>query len=291
MPPVTRSMTNITPTFNLDWFTQVVPIRFETNKISKDELLNFPAFAEWAKTLKSSLALQRTDPKHAFHDFPYTVRSITVQSADKFTATRVGFVKLKAEIMNDRNEDLPGIAFLRGGSVAMLMILRPSDSNTERWVIMTEQPRIPAGSLTFMEIPAGMLDASRTFAGVAAKEIKEETGLVIHEDELKNLTELALGGIGGKESLQDAMYPSPGGSDEFIHIFLWEKVLDRQEIEDLRGKLTGLRTQGEKITVRILDYEQLWRVGARDAKTLAAWSLYEALKRARHPALIDSRAW
>jgi ADP-sugar diphosphatase len=40
-----------------------------------------------------------------------------------------------------------------------------------------------------------------------------------------------------------------------------------------------------------LDYEQLWRVGARDAKTLAAWSLYEALKRARHPALIDSRAW
>jgi 8-oxo-dGTP pyrophosphatase MutT (NUDIX family) len=100
-----------------------------------------------------------------------------------------------------------------------------------------------------MEIPAGMLDASRTFAGVAAKEIKEETGLVIHEDELKNLTELALGGVGGKESkesLQDAMYPSPGGSDEFIHIFLWEKVLDRQEIEDLRGKLTGLRTQGER---------------------------------------------
>jgi ADP-sugar diphosphatase len=293
MPPVTRSSMANTPPFNLDWLTPVVLVRFETNKISKDELLNFHAFAAWAKTLKSPLALQRTDPKHAFHDFPYTVRSITVQSADKFTETRVGFVKLKAEIMNDCSppEDLPGIAFLRGGSVAMLMILRPSDSNTERWVIMTEQPRIPAGSLTFMEIPAGMLDNNRTFAGVAAKEIKEETGLVIHEDELKNLTELALGGIGGKESLQDAMYPSPGGSDEFIHIFLWEKVLDRQEIEDLRGKLTGLRTQGEKITVRILDYEQLWRVGARDAKTLAAWSLYEALKRARHPALIDSRAW
>lgn len=171
----------------------------------------------------------------------------------------------------------------------MLMILRPSDANTERWVIMTEQPRIPAGSLRFMEIPAGMIDDKNTFAGAAANEIKEETGLVVRESELIDLTELALRGMDENEVLQPAMYPSPGGSDEFIAIFLWEKVLDRQEIEDLRGKLTGLRTQGEKITVRILDYEQLWRVGARDAKTLAAWSLYEALKRARHPDLIENR--
>ncbi|CZR63272.1 related to nucleoside diphosphate-sugar hydrolase of the MutT (NUDIX) family [Phialocephala subalpina] len=293
MPPVTRSMSN-TPGFNLDWFTPPVPVRFETNKISKDELLSFKPFKDWAGTLKSSLELQRTDTKHPFNKSPYSVRSVTIQSADKFGPTRVGFVKLAAEIMNEakpKPESLPGVAFLRGGSVAMLMILRPSDSNTERWVIMTEQPRIPAGSLRFLEIPAGMIDSNQTFAGVAAKEIKEETGLVIHESELKDLTELALKGTGGQEDLQAAMYPSPGGSDEFIAIFLWEKVLDRQEIEDLRGKLTGLRTQGEKITVRILDYEQLWRVGARDAKTLAAWSLYEALKRARHPALIDSRSW
>lgn len=292
MPPVTRSMSN-TPSFNLDWFTPHVPVRFETNKISKDELLGFRPFKDWAGTLKSSLALQRTDAKHPFHEFPYSLKSVTIQSADKFTATRVGFVKLVAEITNEKPkpESLPGIAFLRGGSVAMLMILRPSDSNTERWVIMTEQARIPAGSLRFLEIPAGMIDSNQTFAGVAAKEIKEETGLVIYESELKDLTELALKGIGGKEDLQPAMYPSPGGSDEFIAIFLWEKVLDRQEIEDLRGKLTGLRARGEQITVRILDYEQLWRVGARDAKTLAAWSLYEALKRARHPALIDNQSW
>jgi ADP-sugar diphosphatase len=47
--------------------------------------------------------------------------------------------------------------------------------------------------------------------------------------------------------------------------------------------------QGEKITVRILDYEQLWKVGARDAKTLAAWGLYEALKRERYPELRETR--
>lgn len=170
----------------------------------------------------------------------------------------------------------------------MLMILRPSDSNTERWVIMTEQARIPAGSLRFLEIPAGMIDGADNFAGQAANEIREETGLVIHVSELRDLTKLALGKVARKEDLQAAMYPSPGGSDEYIAIFLWEKVMDRQEIEDLKGKLTGLRTQGEKITLRILDYEQLWRVGARDAKTLAAWSLYEALKRARTAELIKN---
>jgi len=47
-------------------------------------------------------------------------------------------------------------------------------------------------------------------------------------------------------------------------------VVDRQIIEDLKGKPAGLRGHGEKITVRILDYEDLWKMGARDAKTLGA---------------------
>jgi len=63
-------------------------------------------------------------------------------------------------------------------------------------------------------------------------------------------------------------------------------VLDRLDIDDLKERLlSGPRTHGGLITIRIIDYEQLWVVGARDAKTLVAWSLYEALKRARHPAL------
>jgi ADP-sugar diphosphatase len=121
--------------------------------------------------------------------------------------------------------------------------------------------------------------------------VKQETGLEVKEDDLVNLTELALADTPVSEKLQQAMYPSPGGSDEYIAIFLWEKVLDRQEIEDLREKLTGERSSGEKITVKLLNYEELWKVGARDAKTLAAWSLYEALKRARYKELLDERIW
>jgi hypothetical protein len=34
------------------------------------------------------------------------------------------------------------------------------------------------------------------------------------------------------------------------------------------------------ITLRVCDYEDLWKEGARDAKTVAAWALYEGLSRA-----------
>ncbi len=43
--------------------------------------------------------------------------------------------------------------------------------------------------------------------------------------------------------------------------------------------MTGLREEGEKITLKLVKLEDLWRVGARDAKALAALSLYENLKR------------
>lgn len=59
-------------------------------------------------------------------------------------------------------------------------------------------------------------------------------------------------------------------------------MLDKQEIESLKGSSSGKRTgESERITVRILPYEDLWKFGARDAKTLAAWSLYESLKRSK----------
>ena len=282
-------------TFQLGGFRGKVVVTLAATNITEKQLLDFPAFRNWKETLKSNLELQYTDPAHDFRNDPYLLETITIQSVDWF-GERIGFVKLQAVIRNARDVRLPGVAFLRGGSVAMLMILRPKDSRDERWVVLTEQPRVPAGSLKFVEIPAGMIDNAKTFGGAAAKEIYEETGFTLPESELIDLTELALRrSIMSEPSMQNAMYPSPGGSDEFMPIFLWEKVsvwmylfetcadkfqeLDRQEIEDLRGKLTGEKRQGEMITLRVVGYEDLWREGARDAKTLAAWALYEGLNR------------
>ncbi|KAF2649659.1 nudix hydrolase 14 [Lophiostoma macrostomum CBS 122681] len=284
MSPATRSQRSSCKdkSFVLNGFPDPVEVML-THGISEEQLLEFPAFIVWQNTLRANLELQKKDPEHAFHNDPYSLRSIKIQSVDWFTDTKLGFVKLEALILNSGGprKKLPGIAFLRGGSVAMLMILRPKDRREDRLVVMTEQPRVPAGSLAFREIPAGMIDKEKNFAGAAAKEIEEETGFKLPQEELLDLTALALQNSQIKESsLQNAMYPSPGGSDEYMPIFLWEKELDRQEIEDLRGKLKGVRTQGEMITLRVCPYEDLWKEGARDAKTLAAWALYEGLNRA-----------
>ena len=145
------------------------------------------------------------------------------------------------------------------------------------------------------ELPAGMLDDSGTFAGAAAKEITEETGLEIPADDLIDMTQLALSPDPSSPPptanpayllyeteqalLQKAVYPSPGGSDEFIPLFLYQKRIPRSQLREWEGKLTGLRDHGEKITLRLCRLEDLWRVGGRDAKALSGWALYEGLRR------------
>jgi ADP-sugar diphosphatase len=47
----------------------------------------------------------------------------------------------------------------------------------------------------------------------------------------------------------------------------------------MQGRLTGLRKDGEKITLKLVPLKDLWKEGARDGKTLAAWALYEGLKK------------
>ena len=90
--------------------------------LTKHNLLSFPAFKTWLRTLQHSLSLQFSDTKHPFHDEPFTLRSITVQAADFFgKEQKLGFVKLTADVSNDQGKGLPGSAFLRGGSVGMLV--------------------------------------------------------------------------------------------------------------------------------------------------------------------------
>lgn len=280
--PTTQSISRMA-NFTLPNSSPAVPV-YLTSDLSQDQLLSFPAFKTWIDTLQNSLSAQKTT-SHTFHSAPYKIRSIAIQSVDFFGGQRIGFIKLKAEVSNDNGEKLPGSVFLRGGSVGMMLILQPDDvpSSTEegKQVILTLQPRIPAGSLALAELPAGMLDNAGTFSGGAAKEIAEETGLEVSADELINLTELALprASSESEEQLQQAVYPSPGGCDEFVPIFLWQKRIPRVQMKDWEGRLTGLRDHGEKITLMLSPLEEVWRRGGRDAKVLAAWALYEGLRK------------
>ncbi|KAK3362595.1 hypothetical protein B0T25DRAFT_561666 [Lasiosphaeria hispida] len=276
---------------NYDVLVKVLP-----EGLSKEQILNFHPFSSWLTTLHNSLALQTKDHDNPFHTDPYHLRSITVQAYDMF-GSRLGFLKLTAGISNGANETLPGAVFLRGPSVAMLVMLIPDDARhdtDERYVLLTVQPRIAAGSLAFVELPAGMVDDAGTFAGAAAKEMQEELGLEIPASELKCLSDLANDTpdpeIGSSEeesegrktqdgNLPRGVYPSPGGCDEFIPIFMHERRVPRVQLSEWTGRLTGLREQGERITLKLVRMRDLWREGARDAKCLAALALWEGLRK------------
>ncbi|KAL8396316.1 hypothetical protein RB596_009931 [Gaeumannomyces avenae] len=255
--------------------------------LSKEQLLGFHPFKNWVATLTSSLALQSTAANHPFGQDPYRLRSVTVQAFDLFDASRVGFLKLAADVSNGAGESLPGAVFLRGPSVAMMVVLMPDDGADERHVLLTVQPRVAAGSLAFVELPAGMVDDEGQFAGTAAREIKEELGLDIPASELTCLSDLAAeeaaAAAGGQrdagEKLARAVYPSAGGCDEYIPIFMHERRVPRKQLAEWTGKLTGLRDEGEKITLKLVPMDDLWYEGACDAKCLAAIALWQGLRR------------
>ncbi|KAI1337147.1 hypothetical protein F5Y15DRAFT_418207 [Xylariaceae sp. FL0016] len=276
--------------------------------LSEEQLSGFKPFTSWIQTLSRSLSLQHSNPQHPFHQDPYALRSITIQSYDLFGGSRLGFLKLQADVRNRADESLPGAVFLRGPSVAMLIMLIPDDADDdddaaasapgpereqERHVILTVQPRVPAGSLAFVELPAGMVDGG-TFAGAAAREIEEELGLRIPGSELTCLSELAAptttqgpeqqqqkkkSDDDESEGLPFAMFPSAGGCDEHVPIYMHERRVPREQLGEWTGKLTGLRDHGEKITLKLVRMQDLWRQGARDAKCLAALALWEGLRR------------
>ncbi|PVI06446.1 ADP-sugar diphosphatase, partial [Periconia macrospinosa] len=293
----------LSTSFNDQKIASPIPIYLPAN-LSREQLLAFPAFKHWLTRLLQNFALQ-DDPAHTFHARPFRVHRIDVEAVVWF-GPKPGFMKLQAKVQNYEDAEaeglsaeekatrgmmwVPGAVFLRGGSVGVLV----RDSEEETYTLLTIQPRIASGSLAFPEIPAGMLDGSQNLSGKAAQEIEEETGLVIHASQMLNMSSLATSGVtlnpsslsndssksGNelRESIEDAMYPSVGACDEFLPLFLCQKRMARAKLEELKDKKTGLREEGEAITVKVVKFSELWREGGRDGKALAALGLYYSLR-------------
>ena len=192
-------------------------------------------------------------------DNKITINAIHLQSVDMFSPTKVGFIKLKADATDSKGNGLHGIIFMRGGSVCMFVVLN------KKYVIMTRQPRVATGVFSFKEAPAGMLDGSGNFKGVAAKEIEEELALQILATDLIDLN--AAAGISG------GIFLSPGGSDESMHFYCVELTVSDDEMEAMNGKATGLLTEGEQISLEIVPFDDVWKTN--DAKTIVAYTLYQ----------------
>ena len=73
------------------------------------------------------------------------VESLEIQNVDMF-GPRVGFLKIKADStlvdgITHHQHRLPGICFLRGGSVAILVVLICEELDGEVFSILVDQPR------------------------------------------------------------------------------------------------------------------------------------------------------
>eukprot|EP01086_Lenisia_limosa_P003552 TRINITY_DN18134_c0_g1_i1.p1 TRINITY_DN18134_c0_g1~~TRINITY_DN18134_c0_g1_i1.p1 ORF type:complete len:283 (-),score=102.74 TRINITY_DN18134_c0_g1_i1:68-916(-) len=226
--------------------SQEVPVSCHSS-IKVEDALESSLFKNWMADMESSTL---------------TVKNIDIQCIDMF-GPRVGFLKIKCDVFDTAGKRVPGICFLRGGAVGVLPVLH---CNGEQYTLLTTQPRVPIGASQFPEIPAGMIDAEHHFAGVAAKEMKEETGLVMEASEMIDLTHMAYG------DKYKGMYPSAGGCDEFLRLYLWEKDVDQSLIDDLHGKDTGAENENENIILRVIKLEDLWRE-APESKALACLAL------------------
>jgi hypothetical protein len=72
------------------------------------------------------------------------------------------------------------------------------------------------------------------------------------------------------------MYPSVGGSDEFIRLFLFKENVTHEKLVELEGKLTGAAEEGESICLKLVKLSELWKFTS-DAKALSALALYREL--------------
>ncbi|XP_044487657.1 nudix hydrolase 14, chloroplastic isoform X1 [Mangifera indica] len=197
------------------------------------------------------------------------LKQVLIQGVDMF-GKRIGFLKFRADIFNKATgKKVPGIVFARGPAVAVLILL---DSEGETYAILTEQVRVPTGRL-ILELPAGMLDDDKgDFVGTAIREVEEEVGINLNMEDVVDLTAFLDPSTGGR------VFPSPGGCDEEISLFLYRGSVGKEVITQLQGKETGLREHGELIKVCVVPYRKLWQI-TPDAKVLTAIALYEMAQR------------
>jgi ADP-sugar diphosphatase len=123
-------------------FTKI-PINFKYPQLEThlEKILNFSPFLAWQNHFAKSL----TDE--------IIVNQIIIQDLD-FFGPRIGFMKYLVDVTWVDGKKLPGIVFCRGSSVACLVLVSTVTDST-KWVVLVDQPRIPIGSMSFLELPAG----------------------------------------------------------------------------------------------------------------------------------------
>jgi 8-oxo-dGTP pyrophosphatase MutT (NUDIX family) len=177
------------------------------------------------------------------------------------------FALCDTDIVDPQGTALPRYVFIRGNACIVIPLVKNSATGEERF-LMIRQRRIGNGTLN-LEFPAGMLDRNvDTAREVAARELHEETGLVVSPDDLRELH-------------PGPLYSSPGASDEGIYYFGCIVSLSDDDFKALEGRVTGSSTDGEKIQVTLCTRDTAESETTSLQARLGIYLLAEYLKKIR----------
>ena len=183
----------------------------------------------------------------------------------------LGFAYIQAEVRCKKTgKKVPGITFLRGPSVAALIVVEVVDwlndnGKPRELVLLTKQARLPVGDDGFVAAPAGMVDNEGNLAGAMMREIEEETGIKVStkDEAVQNL---------------GSFFPSEGGCDEEITLFHVRVKKTKAEVDAMKVATFGLEEEGEDISlcfVPLFELEEQFKTGQiKDAKLGMAYLYY-----------------
>ena len=164
-------------------------------------------------------------------------------------------------------------------NASLMIVLRPKDNSIERYVLLIESPQARARNEPYLEFPKGAFDASGNFGGPMMDNLRQEHRLNLSKEPLINLT-----------ALVQKMQPltcEPGSYDERAvrsiranpntTVLLWEKHLDRKELDSLKDSSSDRRTPNGACNIRILEYLDFTERSTRKVELRHGWAIYELL--------------
>jgi len=170
-----------------------------------------------------------------------TIRSVTLLNEIRKKDGSLLFALADTDVCSPEGQPLPHIIFIRGHACVIIPRIENALTGDKRY-IMVRQRRIGSGELS-LEFPAGMLDEhSENPAGIAIKELEEETGLDLPHDLIFPLHDKML-------------YSSVGGSDEGIYYYGCNIKVDNNTFNAFNLRTAGNAHENEHITVELVTRE------------------------------------
>ena len=211
----------------------------------------------FAKVLTCQKFLDWTERIEKYVDVE--VNAIDIRDVFMF-GPNVGFIVMLVDCKSKKTgQHLPGYVMLRGDAVAILTIVKNTDTS-ELFLILTRQQRLPVGMM-IDEIPAGMMDEEQNIKSVALKELEEETGLNHKKAQIQY------------EHL-GKFIPSAGGCDEKLHCGYILFTMSSAEVENLHNQLHGEVGTIESIRLQIIPFTMTAVIGTLDSKCMCACLMF-----------------